>query len=167
MTEYVNIFNRILPPILYIPGLGRSPGVGNDNLLQYSCLENPMDRRAWSANIPGVAKSWTRLGKWTHTHTHTHTRRRTHTQVDCSYIVFFLISIPSLFTVVWATCWLIKWTDVSHHVSHHNVSLWINIRPWVEIKSFVSWPSVMYLAKHKSEVLWTLVQEREPLYGVM
>ena len=42
-----------------IPGLGRSPGVGNGNpLLQYSCLENSMDRGAWWATIHGVAKSW-------------------------------------------------------------------------------------------------------------
>ena len=47
----------------YIRGLGRSPGIGNDNLLQYSCLENPMDSRAWWAKVPGVVKSWTRLGK--------------------------------------------------------------------------------------------------------
>jgi len=44
-----------------IPGSGRSPGGGNDNLLQYSCLENPMDRGAWWAIVHGVAKSWTRL----------------------------------------------------------------------------------------------------------
>ena len=37
-----------------IPGSGRSPGVGNDNPLQYSCLENSMDRGAWQ-----VRKSWT------------------------------------------------------------------------------------------------------------
>ena len=42
-----------------IPGLGRSPGEGNGNLLQYSCLANPMDRRAWQATVHGVAKSWT------------------------------------------------------------------------------------------------------------
>ena len=42
-----------------IPGLGRSPGVGNSNLLQYSCLGNPMDRGAWWAIVQGVAKSWT------------------------------------------------------------------------------------------------------------
>ena len=42
-----------------IPGLGRSPGEGNGNPLQYSCLENPMDRRAWWATVHGVAKSWT------------------------------------------------------------------------------------------------------------
>ena len=40
-----------------IPGSGRSPGGGNGNLLQYSCLENPMDRGAWQATVYGVAKS--------------------------------------------------------------------------------------------------------------
>ena len=42
-----------------IPGLGRSPGGGNGNPLQYSYLENPMDRGAWQAIVHGVAKSWT------------------------------------------------------------------------------------------------------------
>ena len=42
-----------------IPGLGRSPGVGNGNSLQYSCLENLIDREAWRAMVYGVAKSWT------------------------------------------------------------------------------------------------------------
>ena len=40
-----------------IPDLGRSPGEGNGNPLQYSCLENPMDRRAWRATVHGVSKS--------------------------------------------------------------------------------------------------------------
>ena len=44
-----------------IPGLGRSPGEGNGNLVQYSCLENPMDRGTWWATIHEVVKSWTRL----------------------------------------------------------------------------------------------------------
>ena len=39
-----------------VPGSGRSPGEGNDNPVQYSCLENPMDREAWQAIIHGVAK---------------------------------------------------------------------------------------------------------------
>ena len=39
-----------------IPGSGRSPGVGNGNPLQYSCLENPMDRGAWQATVHGVSK---------------------------------------------------------------------------------------------------------------
>ena len=42
-----------------IPGQGRSLEEGNGKLLQYSCLENPMDRRAWQAKIHGVAKSQT------------------------------------------------------------------------------------------------------------
>ena len=42
-----------------IPRLGRSPGEGNGNPLQYSCLENPMDQGAWRAIVPGVAKGWT------------------------------------------------------------------------------------------------------------
>ena len=40
-----------------ILGLGRSPGGGNGNPLQYSCLDNPMNRRAWQATVHGVAKS--------------------------------------------------------------------------------------------------------------
>ena len=43
-----------------IPGSGRSPGEGNDNLLQSSCLENPRDRAAWRATVHGVAKRQTR-----------------------------------------------------------------------------------------------------------
>ena len=42
-----------------IPGLGRSPGGGHGNVLQYSCLENAMDRGAWWATVHGIAKSWT------------------------------------------------------------------------------------------------------------
>ena len=42
-----------------IPGSRRSPGEGNDNPLQYSCLENPVDRGAWRATVHGVTKSQT------------------------------------------------------------------------------------------------------------
>ena len=47
--------------MVLIPGLGRTPGEGNGNSLQYSCLENSMDRGAWKATVHGVAKSWTQL----------------------------------------------------------------------------------------------------------
>ena len=50
------------------PGLGRSPGGGHGSPLQYSCLENPMDRGAWQATVHSVSKSQTRL-KWLSTHT--------------------------------------------------------------------------------------------------
>ena len=48
-----------------IPGSGRSPGVGNHNPLQYSCLENSMDRGAWWATVHGVSE----LGTTEHTYT--------------------------------------------------------------------------------------------------
>ena len=57
-----------------IPGSGSSPGGGHGCPLQYSCLENPKDRGAWWATVPGVAKSWTRP-KWLE-YTHTHTQQR-------------------------------------------------------------------------------------------
>ena len=49
-----------------IPGMERSPGVGNGNLLQYSCLENYMDRGVWRVTIHGVTKSQTWLSTCTH-----------------------------------------------------------------------------------------------------
>ena len=54
-----------------IPGSGRSPGGGLANSLQYSCLENPMDRGSWQATVHGVAKSQTWLKQlFTHAHTY-------------------------------------------------------------------------------------------------
>ena len=47
-----------------IPGLGRSPGGGHGNPLQYSCLENPKDKRAWPATVHGIAKNQTWLSNW-------------------------------------------------------------------------------------------------------
>ena len=50
-----------------IPGLGKSPGEGNGNPLQFSCLENPMDGGAWWATVHGVKKTWTGLSDFTFT----------------------------------------------------------------------------------------------------
>ena len=61
-----------------IPGLGRSRGEWNGNPLQYSCLENSMDRGAWRATVHRVAKSWSQMN----THTHTHTQERKKTQIS-------------------------------------------------------------------------------------
>ena len=52
-----------------IPGLGRSPEGGHGNSLQYSCLENPMDRGAWGATVHRITKSRVQL-KRQHTHMH-------------------------------------------------------------------------------------------------
>ena len=72
-----------------ISGLGRSPGEGHGNPLQYACLENPMDRGAWQVTGHGVSESETLQGlsacthtltlSHTHTHTPTHTATHTHT----------------------------------------------------------------------------------------
>ena len=51
-----------------ILGSGRSPGEGNDNPLQYSYLENTMDRGPWRATVHEVSKSWTQLSDGTHTY---------------------------------------------------------------------------------------------------
>ena len=51
-----------------IPGWGRSPEGGNGHPLQYSCLENSMDRGAWQATVHGVTKSWTGPRDGAHAH---------------------------------------------------------------------------------------------------
>ena len=50
-----------------IPGSGRSPIDGDGNPLQYSCLDNPMDREAWRAVVYGTVKSWIQLSDQTRT----------------------------------------------------------------------------------------------------
>ena len=58
-------------------GLGRSPGGGHASPLQYSCLENPMERGAWQAIAHRVTKTRTQRKQLiTHTHTHTHTQSK-------------------------------------------------------------------------------------------
>ena len=59
-----------------IPGLRRSFGGGHGNRLQYSCLENPMDRGAWQATVHRVTKSWTRLERLSTQHMSTHTNSK-------------------------------------------------------------------------------------------
>ena len=56
-----------------VPKLGKSLGVGNSNLLQYSCLKNSMDRGAWQTTVHGIAKSQTQLSTHTHACAHAHT----------------------------------------------------------------------------------------------
>ena len=61
------------PDAGWIPWWGRSLPGGNVNLLQCSCLENPMHRGAWRATVHGVTKSQTCMSTYKETHTHTHT----------------------------------------------------------------------------------------------
>ena len=64
-----------------VPGLWRSPGVGNDNPFWYSCLDILMDRGAWCSTLYGVTKSQIQLSDWTMTtyiHIYIHTHTKTH-----------------------------------------------------------------------------------------
>ena len=76
------------------PELGRFPGGGDGKSLQYSCLENPMDKEAWWATVCGVAKSQIWLSDWAPTHppTHTHTHSHSHTGLSM-YVLFGYLHI--------------------------------------------------------------------------
>ena len=80
----VNVGNMVSAP-----GLGRSPGEGNGFSLQYSCLENPMDRGAWWATVHGVAKSQTQLS--------TSILPYSFEKINTSTKIFILVSNKELF----------------------------------------------------------------------
>ena len=71
-----------------IPGSERSPREGDGNLLQYSCLENPMDRKAWRATVQGVTHSWTRLS------THTKLTYRILLKKSSCFLCYYCVSEP-------------------------------------------------------------------------
>ena len=83
-----------------ILGSGRSTGEGSGNPLQYSCLENPMDRGAWLSTVHGFTKSPTWLSIHTHTHAGTHAcmRVRVHTHTHTHTPPYVYDSIPLLYT---------------------------------------------------------------------
>ena len=97
-----------------IPGPGRSSKEGNDNPLQYSCLENPMDSGAWRATVRGVAKSWTQLS------THRHTQ------------IFNQLPISSLELVI-STSLFIK---MGHLERTHNIYFSMFCIPFPQIKVY-------------------------------
>ena len=91
-----------------IPGSGRSPGRGHGNSLQYSCLENPMERGAWWVIVHRVTKRQTWLKRLkTHTHTHIHTHTHTHPQ---SFVYEFLHEHKCSF--LWDKCLRVQYLDV-------------------------------------------------------
>ena len=68
VVKNVPVSAEDLTDVVLIPGWGRSPGGGHGNLLQYCCLENPMDRGAWWATVHGVTRSWIQLSDLACTH---------------------------------------------------------------------------------------------------
>ena len=63
-TSYHQLITYILGKHLFLISSWDTPGGGNGNPFQHSCLENPMDRGPWRAAVHGDAKSWTRLSDW-------------------------------------------------------------------------------------------------------
>ena len=86
-----------------IPGSGRSPGGGNGNPLQYSCLENPMDREGWWATVHAVTKSWTWLN------THTQACMQTHRIMS----VFLFLLIKGFLLLTWEIYKVLTFGDMS------------------------------------------------------
>jgi len=74
-----------------IPGLGRSPGEGNGNPLQFSSLENSIDRGAWWATVHGVAESWTQLSDYTF-------QKQFNTGYLLLYLIIVLLSVSIQFS---------------------------------------------------------------------
>ena len=103
-----------------IPGSGRLPREGDDNPLQYSCLENPMDRGAWGATVHKVAKSQTRL-KWLSMCGHTQTCIYQHHDCDnykhkCQGLVFGDSNSQAVWPVV---TWFFEMVNNSYYGSEH------------------------------------------------
>ena len=90
-----------------IPGPEESHGEGNGNPLQYSFLENPMDRGAWQTTEHGVAKSWTWQSNWVHTHIYTHT--------PCKKLLFLLDYSTDAHIV---SSWITALMRVCTHTQH-------------------------------------------------
>ena len=90
LTAMLETWDRSLGPI---PASGCPPGGGHGNPLQYSCLENPMDRGAWQTTPHGVAKSWTQLSEF-----HIHITFSTHSAL---LILFFFICSEFCHTMKW------------------------------------------------------------------
>ena len=131
-----------------IPGSGRSPGVGNSNLRQYSCLKNSMDRGAWQTTALWISKSQTWLSARAHTHTHrvghdwvcarAHTHTHTHTPNSWPPFTHFahppespfptgnhysVLSV-SLF-LFYFVCWILLCLRFHIWVQSYSVCLWL------------------------------------------
>ena len=72
VVKYLPANARVAGDVILIPGLGRLPGIGNGNPLQYSCLKNLLDRGVCWATVQGVSKSQTQLSDYIRARAHTH-----------------------------------------------------------------------------------------------
>ena len=119
-----------------IPESQRFPGEGNGYPLQYSCLENPMDRGGWRATVHGVAKSWTWLSDWYfHFHMFVHAcvlsrfSHGTSSRFRAS-LVAQLVKNPSAMWETWV--WFLGWEDPPEKGMAAHVSILAWRIPWTE-----------------------------------
>ena len=85
-----------------IPGLGRSPGEGNGYPLQYSCLENPMDRGAWQATVHGVtSRTQLRACEHLHAYSRTHTHTLFQIVINVCFVFFIILYLLGIITSVY------------------------------------------------------------------
>ena len=130
-----------------IPGLGRSPGGGHGNALQYSCLENPTDRGVWQATVPGVAKSQTQLKSFS---THTQMCHEMSKWVFTPTMVLLLIALKVAFIFISVLTW-IGWNSFStmgHILFLHKQSSFQNLKIPAVLKREAS-----YLAPSRNAVV--------------
>ena len=98
-------FSGLLSTLVYMNFLsGRPPGGGNGSLLQYSCLENSMDRGAWGTTVHRVPKSQTRL-KWLSTHAHMY--MHIHTQEQLNKKNKLLTCINTMHSILCLICYIL------------------------------------------------------------
>ena len=126
------------------PGSGRSPGKGNGNWLQYSCLGNPMDRGTWQATVHGVAKSWTQLSDFT-------------LSKQDFWIEMVRVDILTLFLMLWKH---FQFFNIKNDVSCRfctNIFYRLRMLPSVcsllRFYCFISWVSVVYI----DVIMWLFV----------
>ena len=125
-----------------IPGSGRSPGEGHGNPLQYSCLENPMDRGAWGVIVHKVTKRRTWLKQLS-----------PHTSVCLSIHP----SIPSSIILALMQKWKNNpWARIWYHPVHRETSMFI-VRRMASLPDLLWQPSFCFLSVHKSQLLVRLL----------
>ena len=118
-----------------IPGLGRSPGRGHGNPLQFSCLGNPMDRGAWWDYSPyGYKESDPTEVTW-HAHAHTHTHTHTHTQSAHRPHTYFPQFLSCYISMTVLLEWMNQYWDLLNKQSLYFYSEFLNFSPNVHFLS--------------------------------
>ena len=132
-----------------IPGLGRSPEVGNGNPLQYSCLGNPTDRGAWRATVHRVAKSWTWLSM--------------HTWFFSMYILIpkLLIQLPFILGYL-GMFNVIKWSWKMKEISKEEVKVM-----WCDVRTRIHCCWLWIGRKHVNKCVWPLVSGKSEDMGAV